>query len=184
MAEILHQLIGSLSHCLQGFIHPRWCRISPINSWRKNKCNKLHCSDWDNRTLRKRTANALLEVLDPGGWDRMRCIPVSNYKLKNLEIKLKNQISMDMFSNFSKNTQLCPPSTFLLLVELFVSSLTNMSGWILAAPGVLRNAFRDLEVSKKSIFKVGVDRIVHIYRDIYIYKYHYIHILGRSFFVL
>ena len=32
MAEILHQLIGSLSHCLQGFIHPRWCRISAINN--------------------------------------------------------------------------------------------------------------------------------------------------------
>ena len=28
----LHQLIGSLSHYLQGFIHPRWCRISSINS--------------------------------------------------------------------------------------------------------------------------------------------------------
>ena len=32
MAEILHQLIGSFSHYLQGFIHPRWCRISSINS--------------------------------------------------------------------------------------------------------------------------------------------------------
>ena len=32
MAEILHQLIGSLSHCFWGFIHPRWCRISAINS--------------------------------------------------------------------------------------------------------------------------------------------------------
>ena len=32
MAEILHQLIGSISHYLQGFIHPRWCRISAINS--------------------------------------------------------------------------------------------------------------------------------------------------------
>ena len=32
MEEILHQLIGSLSHCFQGFIHPRWCRISSINS--------------------------------------------------------------------------------------------------------------------------------------------------------
>ena len=32
MAEILHQLIGSLSHYLQGLIHPRWCRISAINS--------------------------------------------------------------------------------------------------------------------------------------------------------
>ena len=36
MEEILHQLIGSLSeslsHSLQGFDHPRWCRISSINS--------------------------------------------------------------------------------------------------------------------------------------------------------
>ena len=32
MAEILHQFIGSLSHYLPGFIHPRWCRISSINS--------------------------------------------------------------------------------------------------------------------------------------------------------
>ena len=32
MAEILHQLICSLSHYLQGFIHPSWCRISSINS--------------------------------------------------------------------------------------------------------------------------------------------------------
>ena len=32
MEEILHQLIGSLSHYLPGFIHPRWCRISSINS--------------------------------------------------------------------------------------------------------------------------------------------------------
>ena len=32
MEEILHKLIGSLSQYLQGFIHPRWCRISSINS--------------------------------------------------------------------------------------------------------------------------------------------------------
>ena len=32
MAEILHQLIGSLPHDLQGFMDPRWCRISAINS--------------------------------------------------------------------------------------------------------------------------------------------------------
>ena len=31
MEEILHQLIGSLSQYLQGFIHARWCRISFIN---------------------------------------------------------------------------------------------------------------------------------------------------------
>ena len=32
MEEILHQLIGSLSHYLPGFIYARWCRISSINS--------------------------------------------------------------------------------------------------------------------------------------------------------
>ena len=32
MDEILHQLIGSLSYYLQVFIHPRWRRISSINS--------------------------------------------------------------------------------------------------------------------------------------------------------
>ena len=32
MAEILHLLIGSLAHYLQGFIYPRWCRISASNS--------------------------------------------------------------------------------------------------------------------------------------------------------
>ena len=31
MEEILHQLICNLSHYLQGFIDPRWCRISSIN---------------------------------------------------------------------------------------------------------------------------------------------------------
>ena len=32
MEEIPHQLIGSLSHYLQGFILVRWCKISSINS--------------------------------------------------------------------------------------------------------------------------------------------------------
>ena len=32
MEEILHQLIGTLSLYIQGFIHPRWCRIPSITS--------------------------------------------------------------------------------------------------------------------------------------------------------
>ena len=32
MEEILHQLVGGSSHYLQGFTHPRWCRILSINS--------------------------------------------------------------------------------------------------------------------------------------------------------
>ena len=40
------QLIGSLSHYLQGFIHSRWCRISSINSMSMSrKCSILGC--WD-----------------------------------------------------------------------------------------------------------------------------------------
>ena len=31
MEEILHQLVGSLSRYLQGFIHSRWCKIFSIN---------------------------------------------------------------------------------------------------------------------------------------------------------
>ena len=43
MDEILHQLIGSLSHYSQGFIHPWWCRISSINCMlvRKLTCQGL-----------------------------------------------------------------------------------------------------------------------------------------------
>ena len=32
MEEILHQFMWYVSHCLRSFIHPRWCRISSINS--------------------------------------------------------------------------------------------------------------------------------------------------------
>ena len=42
MEEILHQLIGSLSHYLQGFRHPR-CRISCINNIKSIKKRSLHC---------------------------------------------------------------------------------------------------------------------------------------------
>ena len=43
MEEILHQLIGSLSHYLQGFIHTRRCRISSINSMFSHGCHNF----WD-----------------------------------------------------------------------------------------------------------------------------------------
>ena len=45
MEEILHQLIRSLSHYLQGFIHPKWCRISSIN--RSSWVFKSLAFDWD-----------------------------------------------------------------------------------------------------------------------------------------
>ena len=47
MEEILHRLIGSLSHYLQGFVNPRWLfRISSINSttWKypPHKIRRIH----------------------------------------------------------------------------------------------------------------------------------------------
>jgi len=44
MEEILHQLIGSLSHYSQGYIHPRRCRISSINSIIADSIEKKHTS--------------------------------------------------------------------------------------------------------------------------------------------
>ena len=33
--------VGSLSHYLQGFVHPRWCRISAINSRNRNIASRM-----------------------------------------------------------------------------------------------------------------------------------------------
>ena len=44
MEEILHQLIGSLFYHLQRFLHPRWCRISSINSCQR-MISRIH--DWN-----------------------------------------------------------------------------------------------------------------------------------------
>ena len=48
MEEILRQLTGSLSHYLQGLLHPRWCMISTINSYSMfrlgdSELNLRHC---------------------------------------------------------------------------------------------------------------------------------------------
>ena len=46
MEEILHRLIGSLPHYLQGFIHPRWCRISSTNSMIENPPKSWYPLGW------------------------------------------------------------------------------------------------------------------------------------------
>ena len=48
MQEILPQLAGSLSH-LQGFIHPRWCRISSINSVNEMISDKQDFEVWETK---------------------------------------------------------------------------------------------------------------------------------------
>ena len=54
LEEILHQLISSLSHYLHGFIQPRWCRISSINSIISCAAKMLNreCSDGVGYSLR------------------------------------------------------------------------------------------------------------------------------------
>ncbi len=58
MEEILHQLIGSLSHYLQGFLHPRWCRISSINSITEDLNLMIFCDSltWKWATLKRFTS--------------------------------------------------------------------------------------------------------------------------------
>ena len=67
MEEILHQLIGSLSPYLLGFVHPRWCRISSINSTKR--CRKP-C---------QRTTS---------GWNREKQLPrIEPWDLKDLQCR-------------------------------------------------------------------------------------------------
>ena len=51
MEEILHQLIGSLSQYLQDFLHPRWCRISSINSITDFPLHATTCQNKKPRTF-------------------------------------------------------------------------------------------------------------------------------------
>ena len=70
MAEILHQLIGSLSHYFYGFIHPRWCRISSINS------NTIPClgKTWEetieDRIMRCQEGPVPMMHMQPSTWVR------------------------------------------------------------------------------------------------------------------
>ena len=61
MEELLHQLIGTLSHHLQGFIHPRWCRISSINSMVRSTKNE----SWWNLVIRKKQQLSIRSGYEP-----------------------------------------------------------------------------------------------------------------------
>ena len=68
----LHQLIRRIHHYLQGFIHPRWCRISSINSMSPNNpltpnvCCFFHTRKTTNRwfikTIQEQSGFATLEI--------------------------------------------------------------------------------------------------------------------------
>ena len=46
LEELLHQLLGSLSHYLQCFIHARWCRISVFNGTNEHVGSFFRLKDW------------------------------------------------------------------------------------------------------------------------------------------
>ena len=99
MEEILHQLIGSLSNDLQGFIYPRWCRISSINSswqliqlynpllvagdcrneWDIQSCRQNFSDDFFEASFSKREGNGNLQgsFWDPfGGMKQCKCMVI------------------------------------------------------------------------------------------------------------
>ena len=65
MAQILHQLIGSLSHYLQGFIHPRWCRISAAIN-RSSRCAEVIVPSTPMRTSQVRVMPIASRLLPNG----------------------------------------------------------------------------------------------------------------------
>ena len=89
MEEILHQLIGSLSQYLQGFIHARWCRISFINIM-------LHRFRFVDRLL----ANEYCIILDFGMIVTLcRCLIIAEFD-QNYDNVYKFQVFLLWFSCF------------------------------------------------------------------------------------
>ena len=80
MEEILHQLIGSLSHYLQGFINARWCRISSINSM------KHVLIDWRKRGWKSETFKIYVS-----SFFCYQCLPVVLVSLYQLQWGGKNR---------------------------------------------------------------------------------------------
>ena len=147
---------------------------------------------WDNRTPRRRTANALLEGLDPDR-DRMH----SRFQLKgNLwqfihtrHIRFKNQwISEQFFKIFQEYL------TAADRIQCFYPWNWFFIVGCLAPPGVLRSVFRDLEEGVKEVDLqrsewVGlcmdiVNTYIYICIFIYfIYIYTYIHYTSERLFL-
>ena len=94
MAEILHQLIGSLSHYFYGFIHPRWCRISSINS------NTIPClgKTWEetieDRIMRCQEGPVPMMHMQPSTWVR-----------SHIDIAMIRSFCIRVYTNTCQNDQ-------------------------------------------------------------------------------
>ena len=86
MEEILRQLIGSLSHHLQSFLHLRWCRISSINSTTSMTFCESH---------RQIHSWHLCDEL----WRGLSCQGFSRWDSQNYPSK--HQTSLELFRNIS-----------------------------------------------------------------------------------
>ena len=82
MDKILHQLIGSLSHYLQGFIHTRRCRISSINSITGKVFHPLTLNLNNHLTVPSALLGWLLLILE------------QPHLVRDLHVKLTNSIKL------------------------------------------------------------------------------------------
>ena len=86
MAEILHQFIGSLSRYLQGFIHPRWCKISAINSMTATKPWYCTWGDPNSYPSRLRAGHTLRLCTVASHWNSDRDLALCHLLLFRMRI--------------------------------------------------------------------------------------------------
>ena len=116
MEEILHQLIDSLSHYLQDFINPRWCRISSINSimastWKNLKIDRLNFPLKNSFDLAEERSQVKKEIL-------LQQLLQQTPRSRKLDLMLST-IELDITSEF--------------LLESMLLSTKNPSSRVLAA---------------------------------------------------
>ena len=81
MEEILHQLTGSSSYYLQGFIYPRWCRISSITRI-TNFCRDLYNSKFAEALWRNPHLNPPKSSRSPEKNGKDGCVSPSIFSAK------------------------------------------------------------------------------------------------------
>ena len=137
MEEILHQLIGSVSHYLKGFIHPRWCRISSIKSI-PSKLEKDSDTSQENsgRKLPKSWKKHSQKIFSTHQYTEFPCVQ----KISKTSIKLLVKVPNFMldFLNRPFFNRFWQPKGELLFVSLFVSLFGCLFGCLIAWLVVVR----------------------------------------------
>ena len=114
MEEILHQLICSLCHYLQVFIHPGWCRISSINSsirWVEvlsiSSTLRIQISIWGTLHARWPFSSTISFIPSslPGSQDQLR-------KEQLVQAPGRRLVGAEDPMIFNKSSNLVPPKTY------------------------------------------------------------------------